>query len=687
MFCKLNFNIKHVFIQTIHIETKKSSKISIFAKKNKLMSFIKLDKSQLVDLEYTLTKELLRASRSGTYSCTTLNFCNTRKYHGLLVVPQPDVDHQRHILLSSIDETVIQHNTEFNLGVHKYPGTYSPKGHKYIVDFETDPIPKHIYMVGGVKLKKEIIFSTNDDLVLIRYTLLDAHSPTIIRVKPYLAFRNQHSLSKVNMGADTKFSEINNGIRICLYDGYTPLNFQISKKSDYIHVPDWYNNIEYTKELERGYEGHEDLLVPGYFEFPISKNEEIIISAGTHEVNPKKLKELFLKETQSRIPRNTFENCLINSAQQFFSVRDGRTTIIAGFPWYETRLRDTFISLPGLVLVRNDFQTFFDIIDPLVETMHGPHFCNSAPSGIETDFSPDTSLWFIRALQFADEQMSDQPGFIWNKYGDTVKAILSGYRDGDSPVVRMREDGLITAQSEKTALTWMNGAMDGMPVTPRYEMTVETNALWYNAVMFAFNCAKRVHDGSFTDQWKNLHCIIPASFKNVFWSKERGYLADNAGSYHTDWSVRPNMIFAASLPFNPVSVKIRQLIVELVKSKLLTPRGLRTLSPDDPHYKGVYYGNENERAAAYHQGTAWPWLLGAYADAYLKTYGKSGLYHIEQIYDGFKETILEHAIGSISEVYDGDPPHRGAGAISMAWSVAEIIRIHHTLEKFREDTV
>lgn len=658
---------------------------SLTLQKNKRMSFIKLDKSQLVDLEYSLTKELLRASRSGTYSCTTLNFCNTRKYHGLLVVPQPGIDNQRHVLLSSMDETVIQHNTEFNLGVHKYPGTYSPKGHKYIIDFETDPIPKHIYRVGGVKLKKEIIFTTNDDLILIRYTLLEAHSPTIIRVRPYLAFRNQHSLSKANMWADTKFSVIENGICLCMYKGYTPLYLQLSKKSDYIHVPVWYNNIEYTKELERGYEGHEDLMVPGYFEFPISKNEEIIISAGTHEINPKDLNQLFLNETNVRIPRNTFENCLTNSAQQFFAIREEKKTIIAGFPWFASRLRDTFISLPGFTLINNDFQTFFDVIDPLVESMNGPHFRNITNSDADTDYSADTSLWFIRALQFADDQMTEFPGLVWNKYGNTVKAILNGYRNGLSPTVRMLDDGLISASSDSVALTWMNASVDGNRITPRSELTVEANALWHNAVIFAVNSAKKANDHEFTEQWKNLHCIIPASFKKIFWDKAKGYLADNAGTYHTDWSIRPNMIFAASLPFNPISEKIRQLIVELIKSKLLTPRGLRTLSPDDPDYKGFYFGNENERARAYHQGTVWPWLLGAYADAYLKIYGKSGLYHIEQLYSGFKDTVLEHAIGSISEVYDGDPPHRGAGAISMAWSVAEILRLNHTIKTYREE--
>jgi len=647
------------------------------------MSYIKLDKSQLVDLEYTLTKELLRSSRSGTYSCTTLNFCNTRKYHGLLVVPQPHIDNERHVLLSSMDETVIQHDAEFNLGVHKYPGSYSPKGHKYIIDFETDPIPMHVYRVGGVHLKKEIIFTSEDDRILIKYTLLEANSPTILRVKPYLAYRNFHSLSKANMWADTKFTSIEQGVSFRLYEGYSALHFQVSKQTDYVHKPEWYNNIEYSKELERGYEGHEDLLVPGYFEFPIAKNEQIIISVGTTPHNSSRLKHLFTIETKKRTPRNTFENCLLNSASQFFAVKNGRKCVIAGFPWFDCRLRDTFVSLPGLTLVNHDFESFLQVIEPLAKQMVGPHFSLHHCSGISIDYSADTSLWFVRALQLAAEMTAESPAGIWKSWGHVIKAILYGYRNNESPLVFMRQDGLIETRPDTRALSWMNAMQNGVPVTPRYGMTVEANALWYNAVMFAIEAATAAKDKEFCEDWKGLHCLIPASFKKIFWNKDKGYLADNAGEYHTDWTIRPNMIFAAALPYSPVSEKIRQLIIEKVKEKLLTPRGLRTLTPDDVNYKGLYFGNEEQRARAYHQGTVWPWLSGAYADAYLRIYEKSGLYHIEQLYESFKETILEHSIGSISEVYDGDPPFRGAGAISMAWSVAEVLRMKSIIDKYK----
>lgn len=647
------------------------------------MSFIKLDKTQLVQLEYTLTKELLRSNRSGTYSCTTLNFCNTRKYHGLLVVPQPNIDNERHVLLSALDETIIQHDAEFNLGLHKYPGTYSPKGHKYVIDFEMDPIPMHTYRVGGVVLKKEIIFSSNDDRILVKYTLLDAHSPTVLRIKPYLAYRNYHSLSKANLYVDTKYSPVEHGIQVCMYEGYSSLFMQLSKPAEYVHVPDWYKNIEYIKEIERGYEGHEDLYVPGYFDVPIARNEQIIISVGTEQVKAKRLKYIFTAETKKRVPRNTFENCLANSAQQFIAQRGEKTCLIAGFPWYECRLRDTFISLPGITLVNKDFESFKRIIKPLVDSLKGPHFSHQGNHGCQTDYSTDTSLWFIWTLQQLKKYSSESSAGIWLEFGSAIQEILYGYRQNESPTTKFQENGLLYTHHSDVPLSWMNAVADGIPVTPRFGLQVETNALWFNAVMFAIELAGAAGDQKFLNDWKSITCQLGASFKATFWNKEKGYLADVVNENGQDWSIRPNMIFAASLPYSPVSEKIRQLIVELVKNTLLTSRGLRTLSPDDINYRSLYLGNETERSLAFHQGTVWPWLLGAYTDAWLKIYGKSGLYDVEMLYSGFQDTILEHAIGSISEVYDGDPPHRGAGSISMAWSVAEIIRMKAVIDQFR----
>ena len=321
------------------------------------MSYINFDKNQLVNLEYSLSRELLRSNRAGSYASSTIVNCNTRKYHGILVVPQPGIDNENHVLISSLDETVIQREAEFNLGIHKYPGgIFNPKGHKYIRDFTTDPFPKLTYRVGGVLLTKEMVFIHNEDRMIIKYTLEDAHSPTKIRIKPFLAFRNVHHLSKENIFADKKFEKVSGGIKVRMYHGYSELFLQISKENEYIHAPDWYYNIIYQEELERGYEYMEDLYVPGFFEFEIKKGESVYLSAGTSEMIPSGIRKAFNAEQKMRVPRDNFENCLINAAQQFIVNRGNKTEIIAGFPWFGRWGRDTFIALPGLTMVNGDLK-------------------------------------------------------------------------------------------------------------------------------------------------------------------------------------------------------------------------------------------------------------------------------------------------------------------------------------------
>lgn len=299
------------------------------------MSYIKFDKTQLVNLEYSLTRELIRSNRAGAYASITIVGCHTRKYHGLVVVPQPAIDDDNHVLISNLDETVIQHEAEFNLGIHKYAGgIYYPRGHKYLYEFSTDPIPYNIYHVGEVILKREMLFSQTADRFLIRYTLLDTLSPTRLRFKPFLAFRNVHFLKRANDSVNSNYEEVPNGTRMKLYPGYSFLYMQFSKTPEYTHVPGWNYNIEYQVEMERGYEYQEDLFVPGYFEVDIKKGESVVFCAGTTEIAPSALKQAFNTEISKRIPRDSFENCLINSAQQFIVNKGKRTDVIAGFPWF-----------------------------------------------------------------------------------------------------------------------------------------------------------------------------------------------------------------------------------------------------------------------------------------------------------------------------------------------------------------
>jgi predicted glycogen debranching enzyme len=662
-------------------------KFAIFVKITKhYMSYIKFEKQQVVNLEFVLNREVLRANRGGAFACQTIIGCNTRKYHGLLAVEQPALDGQHHILLSSLDETIIQHGTAFNFGIHRYRGGhYSPKGNKYIHRFDVEPIPKIEYRVGGVVLTKELVFSSKSDQVLIRYTLVEAHSETILRLKPYLAFRNIHTLTKSNVDADTHYEPVPKGIRMKLYNGYTHLYLQLSKQAEYIHTPDWYHDFEYTEEINRGYEAYEDLLVPGYFEVSIKKGESILVSAGTQEIDPTTLKKAFATELKYRIPRNCFENNLRNAAQQFFVKQGKKTEIIAGYPWYDRIGRDTFMALPGLALVTGDFVLAKNVIDSMVAEIKGAFFPNIG-SGIYANYhSADTSLWFFWALQqYSYFTNSNQD--IWPSYSRTIKQILSAYKSGTDFGIKMLDNGLICCDDQGLALTWMNAYANGKPITGRYGCAVEVNALWYNAIMYSLEMATIAKDKDFIKEWKPIADKFPDVFKDTFWSKKMGYLCDVVNQGVQDWIVRPNMILATSLPFSPLSEKIRELILEKIKVELLTERGVRTLSPNDPRYKGAYQGNQFDRDEAFHQGTVFPWIFGHFVEGYLAVHKHSKLSMIKRYYEGFEETIMDHGLGTISELFDGDPPHKPGGAISQAISVAELLRAKFIIQKYESES-
>jgi predicted glycogen debranching enzyme len=646
------------------------------------MSYINFDKNQLVNLEYSLPKELLRTSREGAYASSTIINCNTRKYHGLLVVPQPAIDSGNHVLLSSFDETLIQHNAEFNLGIRKYHGeVFSPKGHKYLKDFTTEPIPKLTYGVGGIEFTKEMLFSHKDGRMIIKYTLVEAHSPTTIRFKPFLAFRNIHGLCKANYDVDTSYEPISNGIKLRMYRGYSYLHLQFSKEPDYVHVPDWYYNIEYIREKARGYDYLEDLFVPGYFEMPIAKGESIYFSAGIESVNPATLRNLFSNEIERRVPRDSFENCLINAAQQFIVKRGKKVEVIAGYPWFGRWGRDTFIALPGLALVVGEFKAAKAAIDTIIQEMRGPLLPNMGIGEHALYNSADAPLWLFWALQQYGIYTKTTPK-LWKEYGKKLKTILEGYRAGNAYNIKMQDNGLIYAGETGYAVTWMDAIVEGKPVTPRIGYAVEINALWYNALMFALELATGAGDEDFIRDWKDVAAEFPQVFVNNFWDQKRKYLADYTNGEYKDFSVRPNMVFATSLPYTPLNEEMRNGVLERVRSELLTSRGLRSLAPKNPLYKGVYAGNQAQRDMAYHQGSVYPWLLGHYIEGYLAIHGKGGLKTAIDLYNGFKDVMTEHGIGTISEVYDGDPPHKPGGAISQAWSIAELLRINWLIRQY-----
>ena len=647
------------------------------------MEKIIFSKKELINLGYSLEREILRTSSSGAYASTTLCFCNTRKYHGLLIVPQPQIDNEYHVILSSFDETIIQQGIPFHLAIHRYPNeTYYPKGHKYLSSYELIKTAKHTYSLADIELTKEVVFTQNQDRLIIKYTVEKCDKPFKLQFNPFLAFRQRHKLSKANSEVNTSYEETTNGVSYKLYPNYESVYLQFSKDDvKYNHQPDWYYNFEYIKEVERGYDSHEDLMMMGCFETELKQGETIFFTAAMNEIEPNEIISLYKRELRIRETINTYEAELRRAANMFFVKKDDKVDIIAGFPWFGSWSRDSFISLPGLCIGLNDIKTFKKVIDTLICDMQGGLFPNIGTGNDCAYNSVDAPMWFFWALQQYTE-ITGKGKQVWKEYKEVMQTILRSYRDGTSENIKMQPNGMIWAGEEGKALTWMDAIVDGVPVTQRKGMCVEINALWYNAIMFCLELAQESKDKSFIEEWEELAEIIPLEFKATFWDKTYGWLADYVDGYYKDFTVRPNMIIATSLKYNCVSPKIRQLVIERVKKELLTPFGLRTLSPTHPDYKDRYCGGQAERDRAYHQGTAWPWLLGHFVEGYLKIYGEQGLELAEKIYDGFKEN-KDYGLGTIAEVYDGNPPHKAGGCISQAWSVAEVIRIRYLIKTYK----
>ena len=646
------------------------------------MSYLKFEKALMTNLQESLPKELLRTNRSGAYSCSTIVDCNTRKYHGLLVVPVPELDDDNHVLLSSLDVTVVQHGAEFNLGLHKYQGNnYSPMGHKYIREFDCDKVPTTLYRVGGVVLKKEVVFQHYENRILIRYTLVDGHSATTLRFRPFLAFRSVRQFTHENSTASRDYSGVDNGIKTCMYAGYPDLYMQFSKKNEFKFCPDWYRGVEYPKEQERGYASNEDLYVPGYFEMGIKKGETIVFAASTSEIKTSSLKKLFEEEVDERSPRDNFFHCLVNAAHQFHRrEKNDDRYILAGYPWFKCRARDTFISLPGLTLSIEE-NDYFELV--MKTAMRGYYeFMEGKPltAHITEIEMPDVPLWAIWALQqYAKETSKEE---CYKKYGQFIKDVILFIQDNKHPNLKLMENGLLYTDGKDKAVTWMNSTANGRPVVPRTGYIVEFNALWYNAVCFCASLAEIAGDEASRQELLASAEITKKSFVETFLN-EYGYLYDYVDGNMMDWSVRPNMIFPVAFDYSPLSQDQKKKVLDICTRELLTPKGLRSLSPKSGGYNPIYVGPQTQRDYAYHQGTAWPWLGGFYMEASLKLYKRTRLSFVERQMVGYEDEMSYHCLGTISELFDGNPPFTGRGAISFAMNVAEILRALELLEKYQ----
>lgn len=551
------------------------------------MSVLTFDKKELGNLEYSLQREMLATDRRGGYMSTTIVCCNTRKYHGLMVAPIDDSD-RAYVLLSSVDETVVHDGQSFNLALHRFPETYEPRGHKYITDFEYTPTPTITYRVGSIVLRKELLWIHNRTQLMIRYTLLEAPSDVRLRLRPFFAFRDKHALTHANMEADGRSRPIPGGVKCRLYSDFPWLYLQTDcRDAEFVPAPDWYYNFEYAREIERGYEGDEDLLTTGYFELSLGRRQSVIFSASVE-------------------------------------------------------------AIPD-------------------------------PAAIGGMFA-DAPLWFFWVLQQLQRTLGEEE--IWKRYGIVMKELLAAYRRGVGGVA-VHDNGLVWASAPGKALTWMNALAGGVPVVSRDGYPVEINALWYNAVCYALELASCFGEEEFVGEWKAWPERIRNAFREMFWSGDDGYLADFVGPEGPNRWIRPNMVVACGLDYKMLDEEQQASVLRIVGQHLLTPKGLRSLSPRNPRYKNRCEGDEAARAEASMNGSVWVWPLWFYVKASFDLGGREFLPRAEELLARFGEEIQSYGIGSINELFDGDPPHAPRGAVSQAWSVGAVLMIRETTERWR----
>ena len=644
------------------------------------MSYLNLNTDLLNNHSLMMDREVLLTNPLGCFHYTTLAQCNTRKYHGALVLPQRQIDDDGHVMLSSVAETVVYQDEQYGLSSMLFAGGVElPERRAAIVAADLSPTLQYTYACGEMRLRKTMLLMQDTMQLIVCYQVMETPLPIVLRLQPFFAFRRVHCLCRKADGNMPKIKTIANGIKVAEGLPYDIVYLQSSQPPMFTLSPDYWHNVYYPREADRGYAACESLFTPGTMEYALHSGDILYVSASLAEMEPYSIRTRFNKELAHRREAGSYAACLQKAATQFVVTdRDKHTYVKAGYPWFGIWGRDTFISLPGLSLARPDLAP--RVVESMKQSLNQGLFPNITAKDRNSYNSADTSLWFFWTLQqYADTPKSYRR--LWHKYGSICKEILRCYREGTLYAIRMDDNGLLWQGEEGRALTWMDAIVDGRPVTQRKGYAVEINALWYNAISFAIEMATYAGDEKFVSEWIDIATDLPLHFQANFWSDEHGYLADCVRPGCSDFSVRPNMLFAVSLPYSPITERMRKAVVDKVQAELLTPRGIRTLSPSDPNYHGTCRGSQAERDMAYHQGTVWPWLLGPFVEAYIKVYGSGGVALARSIFAGMEASLKEKCIGTVPEIYDGDEPHTPRGAVAQAWSVAELLRVKSMVDK------
>lgn len=643
------------------------------------MALLKFNKSELVNLSYSLKREIILANKSGAYCNTSIITCNTRKYHGLLAVTLDRFGGDKYLMLSSLDETVKVAGKQFSLGIHCYGELYEPRGHKYIVDFVADKIPQITYKIGDVELRKSIVLAPDRDQVLLRYELLSAPADAVLQLRPLLAFRNIHALTHENGDAQTGVTPVPNGVSICMYAGFPSLYMQMnSRLSSYSPSSCWYKGVTYSDEYRRGYDCREDLFSPGCFEVPLRCGESVVFSASMREEKPQMLKREFASIEKHSHETVDGRDQLLYWADRLICTHNGRAKINAGLSWlYTGLLRESLISLPGLTLYADgNRKVFEEVLDNLVADEQERLFRRTT----QVEAPLTMAVVLQKYISFGAD-----PKYVWSKYGQVMRDILESYLPGVRSEVAMQPDGLLWAQKDGVALSWMNTYVAGRPVTERAGYQVETNALWYNAVCFAVEMESQYGgSGAFVSKWSRIRDLAQKSWQPAFYNEQMHCLADYVDGDGQHLEIRPNQLIALWVHHCPVDGNVAQNILRVVDNELYTPRGIRSLSPRDVSYRGVYDGSQVDRDNAYYQGSAHPFLLEMYTVASLRIKGEPFLHKAREIVDGFYDDLARHGVGAFSELYDGDPPQEPHGAISSALSTAALLTIDYMVNKLKQ---
>ncbi|MEO7540087.1 MAG: amylo-alpha-1,6-glucosidase [Pyrinomonadaceae bacterium] len=647
---------------------------------------IEMDEAICTDLVSSQKREWLETNGIGGYASSTVSGAHTRRYHALLVAAtKPPLG--RMALLSKYEETVIVQGERFELSTNQYAGAVHPEGYKFLTRFRLDPFPIWTYLVAGVEIERSVFMVHGEDTTVCTWKIVGGQSANEITlaVKPLVAFRDHHHLSHEHSGFDTKYKSAGNIVWVRPYAEMPLLSFTHNAVGVEAQG-DWYLNFEYAIERERGFDHSEDLFQPFSLKFDLSKGAFVAASTETRELDDVEL--LQRSETERRAAlvtvagaKDDFTQQLTLAADQFIVARGTGTTVIAGYPWFSDWGRDTMIALNGLTLATNRPEIAKNILSEFSKHLSQGMLPNRFPdAGEEPEYNTvDATLWYFEAIRAYAEATGDYK-FVLGTLYDKLVDVVDWHIRGTRYCIHVDDDGLLFSGESGVQLTWMDAKIGDWVVTPRTGKAVEIQALWYNALQIMADLSVRSGEDQRANGYLELAAKGKGSFIDLFWNADEQCLYDVINGDDHDNSVRPNQIFAVSLPYSMVDDEMARKVVDKVEAELLTPVGLRSISPADPRYVPVYIGSPRERDASYHQGTVWGWLIGGFVDAYRRTHpkGKETEKRVSEILSGFKSHVSRATVGQISEIFDADPPHAPRGCGAQAWSVAELLRVIRT---------